>query len=68
MMDLAHLLLRAHESVFGIAVATNKVKLLRNQLYAERRKWPEFSGLSIIPCPTNPDASLWLVKKEAKNG
>ena len=64
MMDLAHLLLRAHES----AVATNKVKLLRNQLYAERRKWPEFSGLSIIPCPTNPDASLWLVKKEAKNG
>lgn len=66
--DLAHLLLRASESELGISVTTNNPQLLRNRLYAERKKYPEFGGLSFIQPPINPESTIWIIKKEARNG
>ena len=67
-MDLAFFLLRAHESAFGISILTSNVQLLRNKMYAEKRKWPEFAHIAVLPCPTDPEHKLWLVKKEPKDG
>lgn len=63
--DLAMLLLRADESDFGIAVITNNPKLLRNQLYAERKR-VGLLNLSFIQPPVGSESRLWIVKKEAK--
>lgn len=66
--DLAHLLLRASESEIGLKVFTNNPQLLRNKLYAERRKVPEFSNLTFIQPPEGADTRLWIIKKERRRG
>lgn len=63
--DLAMLLLQAEESEFGISVVTNNPKLLRNQLYAERKR-VGLNNLSFIQPPVDSETRLWIVKKEAK--
>ena len=66
--DLAFLLQRASESPFGIAVRTNNPQLLRNKLYAERKKHGLFQHLTFKQPPKNPEGELWIVNREGPNG
>lgn len=68
MLDLNSLLLRASECEVGLIVRTNDPRLLRNKLYAVKREFPSFASISIVQPPINPESTLWLVNKEAKNG
>lgn len=63
--DLASLLLAADEAEFGIAVITNDPRLLRNQLYAERKRLG-MTHLSFAQPHENAESRLWIIKKEAK--
>lgn len=65
--DLAFLLLRADEAEVGIAVVTNNPQLLRNKLYAERKRLG-LTNLTFIQPPVGSDTRLWIVKKDMKNG
>ena len=65
--DLAFLLLRASESEVGLSVITNNVQLLRNKLYAERKRLG-LLNLSFIQPPVDGGSRLWIVKKEARRG
>lgn len=65
--DLAFLLLRADEAEVGISVVTNNPQLLRNKLYAERKRL-NMTHLTFIQPPVGSDTHLWIVKKDAKNG
>lgn len=65
--DLSFLLLRADEAEVGIAVVTNNPQLLRNQLYAERKKLG-LTNLTFIQPPVDSDTRLWIIKKDAKHG
>ncbi len=59
------LLFAALASDYGIAVPTSNPVLLRNRLYAERKKdIPTFGNLSITLSPTAPDTELWIVKRK----
>lgn len=65
--DLAFLLLRADEAEIGLAVVTNNPQLLRNKLYAERKRLG-LTNLTFIQPPVDSDTRLWIIKKDAKNG
>ena len=65
--DLAFLLLKADEAEVGISVVTNNPQLLRNKLYAERKRLG-LTNLTFIQPPVGSDTRLWIVKKDAKNG
>ena len=65
--DLSFLLLRADEAEVGISVVTNNPQLLRNQLYAERKKLG-LTNLTFIQPPVDSDTRLWIIKKDAKHG
>lgn len=60
---LIDLLYRALNSEFGIVVNTSNPELLRQKLYAERKKDPELSRISFTISRTHPESQLWLVKK-----
>ena len=62
-MDLASILYRALESPYGIEVLTSNPTALRAKLYPARKESPAFSCLAFIIPPTNPEGSLWIVKK-----
>lgn len=63
--DLASLLLLAREAEVGISIITNNPALLKNKLYAERKRHG-FTDLSIIQPPSQTESRLWIVKKEAR--
>lgn len=63
--DLIHLLFRANEAEIGISVVTNNPQLLRNQLYAERKR-QGLTNLTFIQPPTESDTRIWIIKKDAK--
>lgn len=63
--DLAHMLLRASEAEFGICVRTSNPQLLKNRLYAERKRLG-MTELSFVQPPTDGDSRLWIIKKEAR--
>jgi hypothetical protein len=65
--DLTHLLFRANESEIGVSVVTNNPQLLKNQLYAERKR-TNLTNLTFIQPPVDSDTRLWIVKKDMKNG
>ena len=65
--DLAFLLVTADEAEIGISVITNNPQLLRNQLYAERKRLG-LTNLTFIQPPVDIDSRLWIIKKDAKNG
>lgn len=68
-LDLAYLLLQASEAEYGIKLTTNNPQVLRQRLYAERRKHGDtFAHLTFIQPPVNPTTSLWIIRKDAKNG
>ena len=53
----------ALNSEFGIIVSTSDPERLRQKLYAERKKDPELSCISIAISRTHPESQLMLVKK-----
>jgi hypothetical protein len=65
--DLAFLLLRAREAEVGVCVVTSNVQLLKNKLYAERKRLG-FTDLTFVQPPVDSDSRLWIIKKEAKHG
>lgn len=64
--DLASLLLRAREAELGLCVVTNNVQLLKNRLYAERKRLG-FTDLTFAQPPVDGDTRLWIIKKEARS-
>lgn len=65
--DLAMLLLRASEAEVGVCVVTNNPQLLKNRLYAERKRLG-MTDLTFAQPPVDGASRLWIIKKEAKNG
>lgn len=65
--DLSFLLFSANEAEIGISVITNNPTLLRNQLYAERKRLG-LLNLTFIQPPVDSESRLWIIKKDAKNG
>ena len=63
--DLAHLLIRADSTAIGICVITNNVQLLRNKLYAERKRLG-LTNLTFVQPPVDSESRLWIIKKDAK--
>lgn len=63
--DLSYLLIQADEAEIGISVVTNNPTLLRNQLYAERKRLG-LTNLTFIQPPVDSDTRLWIIKKDAK--
>ncbi len=63
--DLAHMLLRAREAALGICVVTNNPQLLKNRLYAERKRLG-YEDLTIAQPPVGSESRLWIIKKEAR--
>ncbi len=63
--DLAFLLFRANEADVGISVVTNNPQLLRNQLYAERKKLG-LTNLTFTQPPVDSESRIWIIKKDAK--
>jgi hypothetical protein len=63
--DLTSLLYSALEAEIGVSVVTNNPKLLRNQLYAERKR-EGLTELTFIQPPVDGETRLWIIKKEAK--
>jgi len=64
--DLEALLYEALGSTLGIRVETENPDLLRQRLYTERRKNPEFAVLSLHISPLNPGNEVWICKKETQ--
>lgn len=65
--DLDYLLFRAEEAEIGVAIITNNPQLLRNQLYAARKRLG-LTNLTFLQPPTDSDTRLWIIKKDQKNG
>lgn len=63
--DLVSLLYRANESEIGISVITNNPTLLRNQLYAERKR-QGLTNLTFVQPPTDSESRIWIIKKTTK--
>ncbi len=63
--DLTFLLFKANEAEIGLSVITNNPQLLRNQLYAERKR-QGLTNLTFIQPPVDSDTRLWIVKKDKK--
>lgn len=62
------LLSAALNSPCGVAVATSDPQRLKQRLYAEIRKDPDFAIISLNTSRTDPANELWLVRKDATNG
>ena len=62
--DLAFLLSRASEAEIGVCVVTNNPQLLKNKLYAERKRLG-LTDLTFAQPPVNGDSRLWIIKKGA---
>jgi hypothetical protein len=63
---LASLLYEALDSEIGIVVETPDAERLRQRLYAERKRVPEFSQLSFVISPMN-GRDLWILNKGGTN-
>lgn len=62
------LLLEADEAEVGIAIKTSNVTLLRNKIYKLLRENAGLGPFALIVPPTDPESTLWIVKKERSNG
>lgn len=63
--DLVFLLYKANEAEVGLSIITNNPQLLRNQLYAERKR-QGLTNLTFIQPPVDSDSRIWIVKKDMK--
>ena len=64
---MIHYLYLALDEPIGLIVRADDANLLRQKLYAERKKDPKLRSLSILASPEKPD-ELWIVKKRETNG
>lgn len=64
---LASLLYEALASPHGICVETTDAERLRQKLYPERKKSPDFLPLSFIISPMN-GVDLWIVNRGTSDG
>jgi hypothetical protein len=63
--DLSYLLYSASEAAIGLAVRTNNPQLLKNKLYALRKKLG-LTNLTFIQPPVGSEAYIWIIKKDTK--
>lgn len=61
------LLSAAHNAALGIVVETEDADRLRQRLYAERKKDPDFANISILTSRTSPATELLLIKGAPSN-
>jgi len=62
-LPLINFLYQALNSESGVVVSTTDPERLRQKLYAERKKDPDLSCISINISRTQPESQLWLIKK-----
>lgn len=62
-MEFESLLFAALQSEFGIEVTTSDPELLRQKLYAVRRKRPDEFPVSFVIPPGESANKLWIVRK-----
>lgn len=62
-IPLIDYLYQALNSEKGIVLETSDPERLRQKLYAERKKDPDLSCISINISRTQPESQLWLIKK-----
>jgi len=62
-LPLIHYLYQALNSELGIVIETTDPERLRQKLYAERKKDPELSCISINISRTQPETQIWLTKR-----
>ncbi len=65
---LISLLYMALEEEIGLIISVEDPLLLRQKLYAERRKDPIFECLSFAMSPTAPDTELWIIHGKIDDG
>ena len=64
---LLHLLYDAMAQEIGITVTTDDPLRLRQKLYAERKRDPDFEVLSFVLSPRKPNSELWILKTKRKS-
>lgn len=62
-LPLSSYLYQALNSESGIVLETSDPERLRQKLYAERKKDPDLSRISINISRTQPESQIWLIKK-----
>jgi hypothetical protein len=62
-LPLSHYLYQALNSESGIVLSTSDPERLRQKLYAERKKDPDLSCISINISRSQPESQIWLIKK-----
>jgi hypothetical protein len=62
-LPLIHYLYQALNSESGIVLSTSDPERLRQKLYAERKKDPDLSCISINISRSQPESQIWLIKK-----
>lgn len=71
--DLRNILFEASTAELGIIVSTNSPRRLSNELNKLRTKIKktegitDFDNLTFRTSPSNPDAEVWIVNKEAQD-
>lgn len=65
---IVDLLYQALHAKHGVVVETSNPDLLRQKLYAERKKDPDLACISILKSRTHPESQLLLIKKGASDG
>ena len=63
-LPVVEILYQALASEHGIVVTTDNVRLLKQRLYAARKKDEDLACITLATSPTNPNGEIWLVKKE----
>lgn len=67
MNDCEQLLWQAFHSEYGIKVEVNDMRRARQQFYRARKTDEQLSCIAVVPSPFG-DCSMYLVKKETKDG
>lgn len=62
-LPLINYLYQALNSKFGVILETSDPERLRQKLYAERKKDPDLSCISINISRTQPESQIWLIKR-----
>lgn len=68
MDDLSEILYEALAATHGVEVAVNDVEAFKRRAYSLRRNNPDFQGLALRTCPTDPEGKLWITHQGAPNG
>lgn len=64
---MIHFLYEALEEPIGLIIRSDEPTLLRQKLYAERKKDPRLRALRIVASPSD-ERELWIIKKRGIDG